>query len=109
MDVPEPDQTPFTAVTAQTSKLTRVSVRYLLYVLTFMQETFYISKYTDSASITAISSLSRCLHSVYPLSMVGNWRSPDCFLSEDHTCAGLVYWYATPMDEFLVLLGKTQG
>lgn len=26
MDVPEPDQSPFTAVTAHTSKLTRVSV-----------------------------------------------------------------------------------
>lgn len=29
--------------------------------------------------------------------MVGNWRSPDYLLSEDYTCTGLVYRYATPM------------
>lgn len=33
MDVPEPEQTPFTAVTAQTSKLARVSFSMLIFNL----------------------------------------------------------------------------
>ena len=110
MDVPEPEQTPFTAVTAQTSKLARVSFSMLIFNLfrEVSEETrggkrcafvFKAQLLTCDGSVLAIPNLSRCLYAFHGIPLGRDCCPSPSLLLEDRYGSGMVHWYAIVQSE----------
>lgn len=104
MDVPEPEQSPFTAVTTQTSKLTRVRSIACHYEGTpeaawpcpFLVRRSSIPFNWILTIAAAISSLFGCLYSAHHLSLGRHQRLALDFLPAHRPRGRMVHWYAQP-------------
>ena len=87
MDSQEPDQTPFAAVSAQTSRFTRVC---------FAVQTSRIQvSHAESIGIV-IPILPRQVHSLHRLPLVSHWRLPHHLFPPHSHSPGLVHRYVLP-------------
>jgi hypothetical protein len=91
MDSMEPDQTPFAAVSAHTSRLSRVSYSsiYLDLATSWRNESEHR---TDMMEI-AIPSMAGQIDALCSVQMVRDNGTPHGLLPENIHCAGMVYWY----------------